>query len=233
MSKYKAIIFDLDGTLADTLGDLTVAMNKMLVSFGWPTKTREELRNNINRGGRRFVSQSMPQNVFSSEDDRIVDLAYEMYHKKYSEGYCIKTKDYAGIKEQIAKLKAAGYKVGVLSNKTNSFVQDIIANLFPDTFDAVVGHTTMPTKPDPMIAWKIAGDLGVTANECILVGDSDVDMTTANNSGMYPLGVTWGYRDKDVLVSAGAKKTIDKPEELFGTIEKINPKNIFEKIFKK
>lgn len=236
MNAYKAVIFDLDGTLADTIGDLTVAMNKMLVSFGWKTRTREEMLTFINQGARAFVKQSMPSDSYKSDDDPIIDIAYDIYSKKYAEGYCVMTAPFGGMKDQLEALKSAGYKLGVLSNKQDVFVKDIIAQLFPGIFDVVAGHSTLPHKPDAAPAIDVAERLGVAPSECVFVGDSDVDMKTANNAGMYPLGVLWGYRGIDVLVSAGAKSVVSTPDGLAAKIVSLGEKDtagFFKKLFGK
>ena len=236
MNAYKAVIFDLDGTLADTIGDLTAAMNKMLVSFGWPTRTREEMIQFINQGARAFVRQSMPQSVYKSEDDPIIDTAYNIYSKKYAEGYCVETAPFDGIADQLEALKAVGFKLGVLSNKQDVFVKNIIGKLFPNTFDVVCGHSVLPHKPDAAPAVSVAEQLGVAPSECVFVGDSDIDMLTAKNAGMYPLGVLWGYRGIEVLVSAGAKSVVTTPDGLAAKIVSLGEKDtvgFFKKLFGK
>ena len=235
MNKYKAVIFDLDGTLADTLGDLTVAMNKMLVSFGWPTKSRTDMIGYIGQGARRFVMMAMPESAYKSEDDRMIDTALDFYSRKYAEAYCNETAAYAGLAGQLAALKNAGYKLGVLSNKQDDFVKNIINKLYPDVFDVVAGHTVFPHKPDPSAAKDVAAKLGVAPEECVFVGDSDIDMKTAVNAGMYPLGVLWGYRGMDVLVSAGAKSMVSAPDALASKIISLGekPAGLFAKLFGK
>lgn len=221
MNDYKAVIFDLDGTLADTLDDLQVAMNKMLVSYGWPERSRDELLSFINQGARRFVAQSMPEGSYDDESDDSVTEALRIYSEKYAEAYCVHTAPYGNIKAELEKLKADGYKLAVLSNKQDAFVKVIVKNLFPGIFEIAAGQSDLPTKPDPTAALFIADKLGVSPDKCIFVGDSDVDMKTGVNAGMYSLGVSWGYRSPDVLTAAGAKSLVREPGDLFTVISSL------------
>lgn len=214
----KAAIFDLDGTLADTLDDLTTAMNGMLKDLGYPLRTREELRRFINRGVRYFVGMSLPEGLVDTWECNLVDEAIKLYKMHYAECYADETKPYEGLPETIGRLAAKGYRLGVLSNKLEEFVKITVDKLYPDTFLSVHGQTTLPEKPDPTMAYMVAKELGVKHSECVFVGDSDVDMKTGVNAGMIPIGVTWGYRSRECLEKAGAAMTVDTPSELFDLI---------------
>ena len=200
----KAVIFDLDGTLADTMVDLETAMNMMLRRRGWPERRREELIRFINKGARAFVAQSMPEGSWETMDDEEVTRSLEIYNDCYASCYADKTAPYPGIAQALEKLRGEGLALAVLSNKQDKFVKVIIEKLFPDVFAEAWGQSEYPTKPDPTAALEIARRLGVSAEECAFVGDSDVDMKTANNAGMHAIGVSWGYRDADVLREAGS-----------------------------
>lgn len=215
----KAVIFDLDGTLADTILDLGQAMNGMLRRFGWKERTREELIERINRGARLFVARSMPDDAYETIDDDIVTEALAVYSEIYSGCYNDKTAPFDGVPELLAKLKNDGYALGVLSNKQDTFVKMIVERLFPDTFDFVLGQGKYPEKPCPDAALAISAELGVTPAECMFVGDSDIDMKTALNAGMYPMGVAWGYRSKAVLRDAGASFVADIPDDILTVIK--------------
>lgn len=210
----KAAIFDLDGTLADTLDDLGTAMNGMLRHFGWPERSREELRQFINRGARVFVARSMPEGSWQDMYDPIVDEAITLYNECYDKCFNDQTHPFDGIPEALSRLTAAGIGMGVLSNKQDFFVKPMTEKLFPDTFGVIRGHGEFPEKPSPESALATAAELGATPSECVFVGDSDIDMKTAVNAGMYPIGVAWGYRDAQVLRAAGAAYIADTPEAL-------------------
>lgn len=213
----KAVILDLDGTLADTMGDLMTAMNSMLREMGYPERTREDLLGFINKGARRFVGQSLPERIVKDTvdySDSIVTEAVEIYSKYYAKCYADKTCAYDGMREELIKMKERGIKLGVLSNKQDKFVKVIVEKLFPGLFDSVHGQLNLPEKPDPAPALAVAGELGALPHECVFVGDSDVDVKTAINSKMHGIGVTWGYRSGECLRQAGSKLIIDDVHKL-------------------
>lgn len=210
----KSVIFDLDGTLCDTMGDLLCAMNAMLRSFGWPERTRDELTRFINRGARVFVALSMPDGSWQDIDDDIVTSALECYNQYYAECCGRYSHPYDGVPEMLAELSKS-YTLGVLSNKQHPFVRRIIESTFPGVFASVYGNEPgIPTKPDARAMDRLLGELRVEAAECAFVGDSDIDMQSACNAGMLPVGVLWGYRPRDVLEAAGARVLCAEPHEL-------------------
>ena len=210
----KAAIFDLDGTLADTLDDLRCAMNMMLRHYGWAERTRDELQSFINKGARVFVARSMPEGSWDDINDPIVTEALKYYDECYKTCFNDLTHPYDGIIETLAALKDSGIKMAVLSNKQDHFVRLICDRLFPDTFEVIRGHGPYPAKPSPESSLATAEEIGVKPEECVFVGDSDIDMQTAGNAKMYPIGVSWGYRSADVLREAGAAFVADAPEVL-------------------
>ncbi|MBQ7906770.1 MAG: HAD family hydrolase [Clostridia bacterium] len=219
-----AVIFDLDGTLADTMDDLKTAMNNMLKSLGYKTRTKPELLSFINRGARNFVKSSLPKIVQDSE--LIVDSALDVYEQEYAKCYCESTYAFDGVKEALEGLKEKGIRIGVLSNKQDAFVKHICEKLFgKGFFKATMGQTSLPTKPDPQGALLMARLLGAKPQNCIIVGDSDVDMMTAQNAGMTSIGVSWGYRSEDVLSRAGADYIVGSTEELLEAIYETVKKN--------
>ncbi len=209
----KGIIFDLDGTLADTMGDLQTAMNSMLSFLGYSERSRTDLVQAINNGAREFVRRSLPKDV--QNVDFILSSAIKQYEKEYSKCYLEKTAPYDGIEAMLMDLKAKGIKLAVLSNKQDKFVKDIVYKLFDKkTFTVVEGHDKLPTKPNPTSTLAIAKSMGVKPTECLFVGDSDVDIKTAQNAGMRSVGVCWGYRGQEVLENADATFVIKKPGDV-------------------
>lgn len=218
----KAVIFDLDGTLADTLDDLTTAMNGMLKDMGYPLRTKEELHCFINRGVRYFVGRSLPDGLVDTWECDTVDRAITLYKKHYAECYAEKTRPYEGLCEEIKKLKKEGYLLGVLSNKLEEFVKITVDKLYPGDFSSVHGQTDLPEKPDPTMAYLVADELGVLPEKCVFVGDSDIDMKTGINAGMIPIGVEWGYRSKECLIEAGAEVTVSSPSLLLSSLKALD-----------
>lgn len=217
----KAIIFDLDGTLADTMPDLQTAMNAMLMRLGYKTRTRADLLMAINNGAREFVRKSLPQEVQGI--DFIIDSAIEAYEDEYAKCYAEKSAPFDGIEALLMNLKANGIKIAVLSNKQDPFVKDIIAKLFDrKLFSYIQGQQPkLPRKPNPTAALMIAKNMGVKPSRCLFVGDSDVDMETAKNAGMRSVGVSWGYRETSILEEAGAKFIVKSPDEIIGIVESL------------
>ena len=208
------IIFDLDGTLADTMDDLKTAMNSALTKLGYETRTKFELIKFLNNGSREFVRRSLPTAV--QTEDFIIESALEIYGQEYAKCFCDKTRAYPGIYEVIQLLKKEKFKLGVLSNKPDRFVKTIVHKLFGyKTFDFVMGQRQgMPRKPDPTAATYVAKQIGVRPSKCIFVGDSDVDIRTAENADMRSIGVSWGYRNVDLLVNIGANYIAQNPNEV-------------------
>ncbi len=213
------IIFDLDGTLADTMDDLKTAMNSALTKLGYETRTKFELIKFLNNGSREFVRRSLPTAV--QTEDFIIESALEIYGQEYAKCFCDKTRAYPGIYEVIQLLKKEKFKLGVLSNKPDRFVKTIVHKLFGyKTFDFVMGQSDLPCKPDPASALYVAKELGVKPSKCIFVGDSDVDMQTAGNSGCVGVGVLWGFRDEAELRANGAKFIVSEAEEILEIVDK-------------
>jgi len=210
----KSLIFDLDGTLADTITDIRDGLNGMLTEYGFPLVTTEQTLSNINNGALELVRRSLPEQRRS--DDGFVKKAKQVYEKYYSECYNCKTTEYKGCSEALNELALQGISLNVLSNKQDFFVKKIIKKLFYDVrFDFVIGQSELfPTKPDPSSTLHILSSLGVKPSEAVFVGDSNVDMITAKNASVAAVGVAWGYRSRDILLENGAKIIIDTPYEL-------------------
>ncbi len=214
----KSVVFDLDGTLADTILDIRDALNSMLEEYGLPLVTKEQTLSNINRGATELVRRSLPDEY--GKDSVFVREARLVYEKYYSLCYNNRTYAYTGCDNALKKLSEKGIMISVLSNKQDEFVKKIIQKLFPSAdFKFVMGQSeSFPTKPAPDSLLYIMNELSVSKNETVLVGDSDVDMNTAKNAGITPLGVAWGYRNRNILTENGAACIIETPNNIFDII---------------
>ena len=220
MASY-GVIFDLDGTLAYTLDDITAGVNNMLTKLGYKTRTKTEVLKFINNGARELVRRALPKTVQDSEF--IVESALDVYGQEYAKCYLEKTYLYDGIYTELRKLKEQGVKIAVLSNKQDEFVKNIVEKLFDKKFfNYVQGNSKdLPAKPDPTSSLYISKQMGVKPQNCIFVGDSDVDVKTAQNAEMTSIGVLWGYREESVLKEVGVEYTVENPTDLRELIEKI------------
>ena len=210
---YRAVIFDLDGTLADTLKDIADNMNRALDANGFPTHEYDDYRYFIGDGLRNLVARCLPE---SARTDAVITACHDRMMAEYHLNYLVKTRLYDGIPELLDKLSSHRIKMAVLSNKADPLTQKICNDLLKDwKFEVVMGaNDRFPRKPDPASAWFISEQIGVMpANICFL-GDSDVDMKTATAAGLYPVGAGWGFRPKEELVENGAKLVIDHPTDL-------------------
>lgn len=223
--KNYGIIFDLDGTLADTLQDILFALNEMLDHYGFPKVTMARLNQIINRGAEQLVFDAIPDGTVPSVDDPFISEALDFYSNAYASHPLLFTKPYAGMPEALLALKKAGFQLGVLSNKQDELVKTIVETLFPGMFSFIAGQSIYPPKPNPIAPLHVAKQLNVAPENCIFCGDSDIDMKTGVNSGMFSLGVLWGYRSKETLLSSGAKLLFEEPKDFINNTEKL--KSIF------
>ena len=208
---YSAYIFDLDGTLLDTLPDLVRLTNMVLERYGWPQRTSDEILGFVGDGGRVLLRRAVPPHATEEEIDSAFELWRELYPVRGHEF----TKPYSGIPEVLEELKNRGAKLGVLSNKFDAAAQEVIADNLPNTFDLVRGEAPdVPRKPDPRGLQRMIDQLGVKPAEVAYVGDSGTDMKVASSVGAFPVGVSWGYRPVTELEDAGAKAVIDTPSAL-------------------
>lgn len=218
-SYLKALIFDLDGTLADTIPAITEAVNMTLEQLGFPTRTQDEIRSYIGQGPRHLISEALPKEIRVNEP-QMVDLALEVYNKAYAKTYLNTNTLYEGLEEVIISLSKY-YKIAVLSNKQDEYVKNLVKQLLPEGICELARGTIdgRPAKPSPDVALEIADTLGVAHYECILIGDSDVDILTAENAGFDVLSVSWGYVSKTKLIMNGAENIINSPNELLEFFE--------------
>ena len=213
---FKGVIFDLDGTLVNSLEDIADAMNHVLISQNYSTHSYEDYQYFIGSGLRNLVTKALPEN---HKNENQIDHSYDLMVQEYRTICTRKTKQYDGIFELLDQLIERGIKLSVFSNKADDLTKEITTFLFPDYFNPIVGLTTEPLKkPNPFKALEISAVLALKPEEIIFVGDSGIDMQTATNASMYAVGVSWGYRPKDELLSHGAKKVLDHPLDLISIL---------------
>jgi len=211
----KALIFDLDGTLSDSLEDIGVAMNAALAQYGLPEHPLDAYNHFVGAGIETLARRAAPE----SPKVALADLV-EAFRTHYRAAGYPRTKPYDGIPEMLEALQQKGLKVAVLSNKREDFTRPIVKRQFGDyPFVDVRGERQgVPRKPDPQAALELAQVMGLPPAEIAFVGDTGIDMKTAVSSGMLPVGVLWGFRGRDELVEAGAKHLLSKPAELLDVI---------------
>ncbi len=210
------VIFDMDGTLLDTLEDLTDATNAGLAAKGYPARSLEEVRSFVGNGVGVLMRKAVPKSA--SEEDAAACLdAFKAY---YAEHWQDKTKPYDGILSLLSALKQRGVRAAVISNKYDRAVTALCEDYFPGCFDAARGEREgVPRKPAPDGIFSILEELGAQKEATIYVGDSEVDMDTAKNAGLVSVGVTWGFRDRKLLKERGADHIIDRPEQILDLID--------------
>ena len=205
------ILFDLDGTLLNTLDDLTDAVNYALAQFDCPPRTPAQVRSYLGNGAKQLIALSLPEHMQPQ-----VDTVLDVYRTYYNAHCQIKTGPYAGIPEALAKL-GEKYPVAVVSNKPDSATKPLIAQYFPGIY-ALGERSDCPRKPAPDMLKKAMADIGV--DTCVYIGDSEVDALTARNTGVPCVAVSWGFRDRDVLEESNPEFICDDTADLVEMIEK-------------
>ncbi len=213
---YEAVIFDLDGTLLDTLEDLADSVNAMLRNFSCPERSLAEVRQFVGNGMKKLVERSVPEDF----DIKNFDSAYELFRLSYSRNMRKKTRPYDGILECLGTLRENGIKTVVTSNKNDDAVKNLCSEYFGDLITLAVGAKEgVPSKPDPEMVFSAMKEIGAEKEICIFVGDSDTDILTAKNAGLKSVGVLWGFRDRNVLERAKADFIISSPEEIIAIVK--------------
>jgi phosphoglycolate phosphatase len=218
--KYKAVLFDLDGTLIDSIEDLMDSMNDVLEKYNYPLHSVEDYKYFVGNGIEQLIIRALPQNV--SDNDEFVLKIVKEYRDEYNKKWHDKSKPYEGIPELLSILEKLGLSMVVFSNKADYFTQKIIKHFFPDNnFKIILGaRENFPNKPDPAGALEISRSLNIPPDSFLYLGDTNTDMQTANAAGMFPVGVLWGFRKKDELIENGAKELISHPLELLEIINR-------------
>jgi len=210
---YKAVLFDLDGTLLDTIEDLTDSMNAALDRLGFPGHTAETCKKFVGDGMEMFALRALPE---SHRDDATVARCAAHMRAVYRERWSLKTRPYDGVPELLDGLTLRHLKMAVLSNKPDDSTKAMVAELLSKwRFDHVTGaRPSVPKKPDPTLAIEISKELGISPEKFLYLGDTGTDMKTAAATGMFPVGALWGFRTADELRATGAAVLIDHPTEV-------------------
>ncbi len=204
-------MFDLDGTLADSLADLANATNTALKKLGCPPHPLDSYRHFVGDGARELCARALPPNRLD-----LVDETLQLMREYYDQHCFDLTKLYPGILELVTVLDERGLKLAVLSNKPDVFTKRVVAHYFnPSPFTVVRGQLpNVPLKPDPTAALQIAREIGIEPAQWLYLGDTNTDMQTARGAGMHPVGVLWGFRERPELEASGAEHIVAKPEEV-------------------
>lgn len=208
---YRCCLFDLDGTLINSLADLAEASNTMLQKKGLPTYPTERYRYFVGRGVPKLIEMVVPE---PSRTPEILAGCRQLFDEYYHVHALDHTAPYDGIRPMLAEMARRGLALAVVSNKPDGFVRQIVGAVFPGVFAGVQGQRTgIPRKPDPAMALNACAALGLPPEECLYFGDSGVDMQTACAAGMTAVGVLWGFRERTELLENGARHLIARPEE--------------------
>ncbi len=212
---YTLAIFDMDGTILNTLDDLTASTNYALKTQGLPPRSLEEVRSFVGNGVRLLIQRSVPRDTSA----QTVEAVYQSFLSHYALHCADATRPYDGICQAIAALRQAGVKTAVVSNKVDAGVQELCLRYFPGLFDCAVGERPgIAKKPAPGAVNAVLEKLGIPREQAIYIGDSDVDFATAQNARMACISVTWGFRPQEMLQRLGATVFAHRPEELPGLI---------------
>ena len=210
---YQTYIFDLDGTLLDTLGDLAASVNYSMRTHGMPEHTVDEVRLFVGNGVRRLMERAVPGGAAHPA----FEAAFATFRRHYMEHSLDTTRPYEGIPELLQELKRRGRHTAVVSNKFDAATKELCRHFFPDTIDVAVGEHEaegIRKKPAPDTVLQALSQLGVGQEGAVYVGDSDVDIQTARNSGLPCISVLWGFRDREFLLAHGAETFVSQPSEL-------------------
>lgn len=217
MSKYTTIIFDLDGTLMNTLDDLTISTNHALSQMGFPTRTIDEVRQFLGNGVRTLIEMALPEKTTEDTIERTISCFLQHYTSHCKDH----SRPYDGILELLSSLKKMGVKMAIVSNKPDVEVKKLNAEHFAEFIDVALGENEksgIPRKPSPAMVYEAINQLGSEPEKCLYVGDSDVDILTARNAGIDCLSVTWGFKTAEFLSQFGATRMIDSPSEMLEVI---------------
>lgn len=211
MKEFETYVFDLDGTLLETLKDLAASTNYALRTHNMPEHSIEDVRMFVGNGVKKLMERAIPNGI---ENPQFEDV-YATFRQHYLEHNLDTTKPYEGIPELLAELKARGKKLAIVSNKFYAATQELARHFFPDTIEVAIGEReNIKKKPAPDTVIEALHQLGVSRETAVYIGDSDVDIMTAKNCDMPCVSVLWGFRDKEFLMEHGATFFVEKPCQL-------------------
>lgn len=212
MMHYNVFIFDLDGTLLDTLQDLAGSVNYALRQHHMPEHSMDDIRRFVGNGVRKLMERAVPQGT----QNPLFEAAFATFRQHYMQHSQDTTKPYESILELIKELKCRGCKMAVVSNKMMAATQELVAHFFPEIDVAIGEHESagIRKKPAPDTVYEALHRLGIGKEDAVYVGDSDVDVATARNSGLPCVSVLWGFRDRDFLLQHGAQTFVEHPQDL-------------------
>ncbi|MDR3541509.1 MAG: HAD family hydrolase [Desulfosporosinus sp.] len=216
--KFKGVIFDLDGTLVNSLEDLADSMNNILQRYGFPSHELQAYKYFIGNGIKNLVREALPE---TSQEEALINRCFDLMMEEYSNNCTHKTQLYDGIAELLNELATRKMKLAVLSNKVDDLTKKVVMSLLPNwNFEVIIGVSAeIPRKPDPFGALLISQQLGIHSENLIYVGDTGVDMQAANSAGAYAVGALWGFRTKEELILNGAKYLLKHPLDLIQMLE--------------
>ena len=216
--KIKLCMFDLDGTLLDTIDDIAVSMNFVLSANNFPTYDVLWYKANVGNGARNLLLEALADEHGCREDT--IDRLLSMYIENYTRNSTVFTRPYDGVPELLRRLAGSSIQIAVATNKPQASSEDVLKKFFPEINFAVISGIIpgRAIKPDPAAAFEILGALGTSPEETIYVGDTEVDMLFAKRASLFSIGVLWGFRSREVLEKAGAKVIIERPEQLMDYI---------------
>ena len=213
--RYKLAVFDMDGTILNTLEDLADSTNYALKVNGLPERTIDEVRRFVGNGIRLLIERAVPADT----DKELTDKVFDTFKEYYKTNCAVKTRPYDGIKDVLLELRKAGCLTAVVSNKADFAVQDLCKDYFDNLFDFAIGEREgIKKKPAPDSVFEVLSKLNVEKADAVYIGDSDVDFATSVNAGMDVIMVGWGFRDEEFLREKGAKRIIKQPSEILDII---------------
>ena len=213
--RYKLAVFDMDGTILNTLEDLADSTNYALKANGLPERTIDEVRRFVGNGIRLLIERAVPTDT----DKKLTDKVFDTFKEYYKTHCAVKTRPYDGIKDVLLELRKAGCLTAVVSNKADFAVQDLCKDYFDNLFDFAIGEREgIKKKPAPDSVFEVLSKLNVEKDNAVYIGDSDVDFATSVNAGMDVIMVGWGFRDAEFLREKGVKRIIKQPSEILDII---------------